>query len=110
FFDTVRLYQAGQELSRVKVWKGEVDEVPVGFDEDVLRSMPKGQADRIDASFESSQPVLAPIERGQDIGTLTLTAGGQVVGKYPVVALEEVKLGGFFSRLWDALVLWIKSL
>ena len=110
FFDTVRLYQAGQELSRVKVWKGEVDEVPVGFDEDILRTMPKGQADRIDASFESRQPVLAPIERGQDIGTLTLTVDGQEVGKYPVVALEEVKIGGFFSRLWDALVLWIKSL
>jgi serine-type D-Ala-D-Ala carboxypeptidase (penicillin-binding protein 5/6) len=110
FFDTVRLYQAGQELSRFQVWKGEVKEVPVGFLEDFVMSMPKGQVDRVKASLESSQPVLAPIERGQTIGTLTLTADGKEIGRYPVVALEEIKVGGFFSRLWDAIVLWIKSL
>lgn len=110
FFDTLRLYQANQELSRFQVWKGAVKEVPVGFLDDFVMSMPKGQVDRIQASLESNQPVLAPIERGQRIGTLTLTADGKEIGKYPVVALEEVKVGGFFSRFWDALVLWIKSL
>ena len=110
FFDTLRLYQANQELSRFQVWKGEVKEVPVGFLEDFVMSMPKGQVDRVKASLESSQPVLAPIERGQVIGTLTLTADGKEIGRYPVVALEEIKVGGFFSRLWDAIVLWIKSL
>ncbi|MDX5364580.1 MAG: D-alanyl-D-alanine carboxypeptidase [Pseudazoarcus pumilus] len=110
FFDTVRLYQAGQELSRFQVWKGAVKDVPVGFAEDFVMSMPKGQAERIEVALVSSQPVLAPIERGQAIGTLTLSAEGKQIGEYPVVALEEVKVGGFFSRLWDALVLWIKSL
>lgn len=110
FFDTLRLYQAGQELSRFEVWKGDVKDVPVGFAEDFVMSMPKGQVDRIEVSLVSSQPVLAPIERGQAIGTLTLSADGKEIGQYPVVALEEVKVGGFFSRLWDALVLWIKSL
>lgn len=110
FFDTVRLYQAGQELSRFQVWKGDVKDVPVGFAEDFVMSMPKGQVDRVEVALVSSQPVLAPIERGQAIGTLTLSADGTEIGQYPVVALQEVKVGGFFSRLWDALVLWIKSL
>lgn len=110
FFDTVRLYQAGQTLSRFKVWKGEVDAVPVGFTEDFVMSLPRGQVDRLQVALESSQPVLAPIERGQQVGTLTLTADGKEIGRYPVMALEEVKVGGFFSRLWDAIVLWIKSL
>lgn len=110
FFDSVRLYQAGQELSRFRVWKGASDEVGVGFSDDFVMTMPKGQSERLQVSLESSQPVLAPIERGQNIGTLTLSVDGKELGKYPVVALEAVEVGGFFSRLWDALVLWIKSL
>lgn len=110
FFDTLRLYEANQELSRFQVWKGAENDVGVGFLEDFVMSMPKGQADRIQITLNSRQPVLAPIERGQELGTVKLMSDGTEIGEYPVVALEEVKVGGFFSRLWDALVLWIKSL
>lgn len=110
FFDTLRLYQAGQEVSRFQVWKGAADDVAVGFLEDFVMSMPKGQAENLQVTLNSRQPVLAPIERGQEIGTLQLASGDQQIGEYPVVALEDVKLGGFFSRLWDALVLWFKKL
>lgn len=82
----------------------------MGFLQDFVMSMPKGQADRVQVTLTSHQPVMAPIERGQAIGTIRLTADGKEVGEYPVVALEEVRIAGFFRRFWDALVLWIKSL
>ncbi|HRP98707.1 MAG TPA: D-alanyl-D-alanine carboxypeptidase family protein [Rhodocyclaceae bacterium] len=110
FFDTVRLYTAGQDLSHFRVWKGEVNEVPVGFLDDLVVSLPKDQSDKVQASLESRQPVMAPIFKGQEIGTLSLSVDGQVIGQYPVVALAEVPVAGFFGRLWDALLLWIKSL
>lgn len=110
FFDTRRLYQAEQEVSTFRVWKGKTDEVPVGFTEDFVMSMPKGQVDRIEARLESKQPVLAPISRGQEVGTLTLAAEGEEIGRFPVVALTDIEQAGFFKRFWDALVLWIKSL
>ena len=56
------------------------------------------------------QPVLAPIRKGQEIGTLTLTLDGQTIGSWPVVALNEVELAGWFGRLWDSLIMWFKSL
>lgn len=110
FFDTLRLYQADQEVSTFRVWKGKTDEVPVGFMEDFVMSMPKGQVDQIDAKLESSQPVLAPISRGQKVGTLTLVAEGEEIGRFPVVALADIEQAGFFKRFWDALVLWVKNL
>lgn len=110
FFDTVRLYGAEEEMSRVQVWKGIVNDVPVGFLDDFLMSVPKDGAQRIDAALASHQPVMAPIQRGQELGTLTLSIDGRLLGEYPVVALQDVEVAGFFGRLWDALRLWIKRL
>jgi D-alanyl-D-alanine carboxypeptidase (penicillin-binding protein 5/6) len=110
FFDTVKLYSAGQPLSKFRVWKGKENEVAAGFTSDFVLSLPKSKADKIEARLESRQPVLAPLSRGQEIGVLKLSIEGQPIGEYPVVALEEVGLAGFFGRLWDAIVLWFKSL
>ncbi|ANQ83272.1 D-alanyl-D-alanine carboxypeptidase [Azoarcus olearius] len=110
FFDTVKLYSADQALSQFRVWKGQANEVAAGFTSDFVISLPKGQADKITATLESRQPVLAPLQKGQEIGTLKLSLDGRPLGEYPVVALQDVPVAGFFGRLWDALVLWIKSL
>ncbi|MBR0567345.1 D-alanyl-D-alanine carboxypeptidase [Azoarcus sp. L1K30] len=110
FFDTVKLYSADQALSQFRVWKGQENEVAAGFTSDFVLSLPKGQADKIEAKLESLQPVLAPLQKGQQIGTLKLSIDGKALGEYPVVALQDVPVAGFFGRFWDALVLWIKSL
>jgi len=110
FFDTVRLYAAEDDLSRFRVWKGKLNEVSVGFLEDFVMSLPKDQSQRVEAALTSNQPVVAPIQKGQTVGTLSLSLDGRLIGEYPVVALEEVEVAGFFGRLWDALRLWIKSL
>ncbi|QDF95265.1 peptidase [Azoarcus sp. DD4] len=110
FFDTVKLYSADQALSQFRVWKGQANEVGAGFTSDFVMSLPKGQADKISATLESRQPVLAPLQKGQEIGTLKLSLDGKPLGEYAVVALQDVPVAGFFGRLWDALVLWIKSL
>jgi D-alanyl-D-alanine carboxypeptidase (penicillin-binding protein 5/6) len=110
FFDTVKLYSANQAVSRFRVWKGAENELEAGFLEDFTLSLPKGQADKVQASLTGVQPLLAPLAKGQKVGTMTLTAGGQPLGEYPVVALKEVPVANWFGRLWDALILWFKSL
>jgi D-alanyl-D-alanine carboxypeptidase (penicillin-binding protein 5/6) len=110
FYDSVRLYAARQPVSRFQVWKGETKELPVGFMQDFVISLPKGQAERIKATLTSMQPVLAPIQKGQKVGDMQLMLDGKQIGEYPVVALQEVPLAGIVGRSWDALRLWIKSL
>lgn len=110
FFDTVQLYAAGQTLSQFRIWKGKAKEVPVGFTSDFVMSLPKGQAEKISATLTSQQPLVAPVQKGQPVGTMQLTLDGRILGEYPVVALQDVPLAGFFGRLWDALLMWIKNL
>lgn len=110
FFDTVKLYENAAEVSRFRIWQGETEQVGVGFLKDFVLSVPKGQADKLNATLESRQPLEAPVRKGQEVGTLTLSLGGAKIGTYPVVALEDVPLGGWFSRTWDSVELWVKSL
>ena len=57
------------------------------------------------------QPVLAPISKGQVLGTVKfMDAQNRVVAQKDVVALNDVAEAGFFGRLWDSIVLWFKSL
>lgn len=110
FYDTVKLYSADQSLSQFRVWKGKANEVGAGFTSDLMLSLPKDAAAKVQSTLESQQPLVAPLERGQRIGTLKLSLDGKPLGEYPVVALQDVPVAGFFGRLWDAIVMWFKSL
>lgn len=108
FYDTVKLYQKHQTVSTVKVWKGGADEVKAGFPYDLYLSVPKGFGDKLKATMETNQPLLAPIASRQRIGTLRVELDGKPYGEFPVVALEEVPLAGIFGRGWDSLRLLFK--
>ncbi|MDR2239647.1 MAG: D-alanyl-D-alanine carboxypeptidase [Zoogloeaceae bacterium] len=108
FFDSVRLYAGNQAVSRLRVWKGAQNAVKAGFLEDFTLSLPKGMADKVQASLVSQQPLLAPVQKGQRVATLKLSLDGQPVGEYPVVALETVPVAGVLGRAWDTIRLWFE--
>jgi len=109
-YDTVKVYSANQAVNEPRVWKGKENTVKAGFLNDFVLSVPKGEADKLKANVVSQQPLLAPIAKGQQIGTLQLSLGDKPIGEYPLVAIDEVPQAGWFGRLWDALRLWIKNL
>jgi len=108
FFDSVKLYDKGQAVKSLKVWKGNADTVKVGFDHAVIVSVPKGDTDKLKANLLAQQPLVAPVAQGQRVGELRLTLDGKAVGEYPLLALEPVGVAGIFGRAWDTLRLWLK--
>jgi D-alanyl-D-alanine carboxypeptidase (penicillin-binding protein 5/6) len=108
FYDTARLYEKDQAVSTVKVWKGSSNTVKAGFPYDLYVTIPKGAQDKLKATIETQQPLLAPIAAGQKIGTLRVELDGKPYGEFPVVALEQVPLAGIFGRGWDSLRLLFK--
>jgi len=110
FYDTVRLYEKGQPVATLRVWKGSGSSVRAGFTSTLYLSLPKGQAGKLKASVVSLQPLLAPIDAGQKVGIMKLTLDGKPFRELPVVALENVPLAGLFGRGWDSLRLMLKGL
>jgi D-alanyl-D-alanine carboxypeptidase (penicillin-binding protein 5/6) len=104
-FEPVRLYTKGQAISRLKVFKGDSGKLPAGFMDDFVLSLPKGMTDRMKVQLYSQQPLLAPIQQGQQVATLKLFLDDKLFGEYPVAALETVSVAGPIGRAWDSLML-----
>ncbi len=107
-FDTVQLYQAGKPVSSLRVWKGAEAEVPAGFLADRYLTLPKGKAAKLELTLAATEPLLAPIGRGQRIGTVKVALEGKPLAEFPLVALVEVPLANIFGRAWDSVRLWFK--
>ena len=73
-------------------------------------SLPKDAAQKVQVTLESRQPLIAPLEKGQEVGILKLSIDDKPIGDYPVLALNDVPVAGFFGRLWDAIVMFFKNL
>jgi D-alanyl-D-alanine carboxypeptidase (penicillin-binding protein 5/6) len=107
-FDAVKLYDKGQAISQLKVFKGAQNVVKAGFAEDFVVSVPRGSADKLSVQLVSQQPLIAPVAAGAVVGTLKLAVAGQPWGEYPVVAQEAVPVAGLLGRLWDDLRLFFQ--
>ncbi|MBI3376145.1 MAG: D-alanyl-D-alanine carboxypeptidase [Betaproteobacteria bacterium] len=108
FFDSVKLYEKGQAVRSIEVYKGAAREVKAGVAGDLYVSVPKGGADKLKVELFSWQPLSAPIAAGQRVGALRVELEGKPMREFPLVALEAVSAAGFFGRAWDTLRLWIK--
>jgi D-alanyl-D-alanine carboxypeptidase (penicillin-binding protein 5/6) len=108
-WDAVRLFDKEQAVATVPVWKGTAPQLRLGTGGALYVTVPKGEGDKLKTRIERTDPLVAPIESGQRLGTLTVsTAGGSVVRSVPLVAMEAVPLAGLLRRTWDAFRLWIQ--
>ncbi len=108
FYDSVQLYQSGQPVSSLRVWKGAERTGAAGFVVDRYVTLPKGQAQNLKLSLEAVEPLLAPVVKGQSVGTVKVTLDGKPVGAYPLLALADVAPASLFGRAWDTVRLWFK--
>ncbi|MDR1709088.1 MAG: D-alanyl-D-alanine carboxypeptidase [Candidatus Accumulibacter sp.] len=106
FFDAVRLYAKDEAVSSMRVWKGAESTVKAGFQSDFVIAVPKGFGPRLKTELLSRQPLMAPVAAGQVVGTLKITLDGKPWGDYPVAAIENVPVAGFFGRMIDTVRLW----
>jgi D-alanyl-D-alanine carboxypeptidase (penicillin-binding protein 5/6) len=108
-WDAVRLFEAGKPVLSVPVWKGQAASARLGSAQAIFVTVPKGEGDKLKTTVERSDPLVAPLEQGQRVGTLKVqTQGGATVASVPLAALDPVPLAGLFGRAWDSIRLWIK--
>ena len=108
FYETYRLYQKGQTVATLPVYKGSENSVKTGFTRDVFLSLPKGYYAHAKVSLTSRQPLLAPLIPGQVVGTLMVNIEGKPIITLPLQSLENVNVAGLFGRTWDSMKLWFK--
>ncbi|MBB5209612.1 D-alanyl-D-alanine carboxypeptidase family protein [Chiayiivirga flava] len=109
FFESHKLYDAGAEVTAPVLWKGETDTVPLGLAAPLLVTVERGKYEQVKATMDLPRQLVAPIARGQEVGTLRLTLGDRTLVERPLVALADAPEGGFFTRVSDGFWMWWES-
>lgn len=103
-FHEVTLLRDDQILKNARVWKGEVEEVPVRAAQSVKTWLPVDAPNTVSASVNVPS-LRAPIAAGEKIGTITLRQEGKVLAEVDALAAQAVAEAGFFGRTWDSIKL-----
>jgi D-alanyl-D-alanine carboxypeptidase (penicillin-binding protein 5/6) len=110
FFETYQLYDAGEQISLERVWKGQADELGLALTDDLFVSIQRGRYDALQATLEVPEQVTAPINAGDPVGELVVRLDDEVVARRPLIAMSGIEPAGFFGRTADGLRLWVDGL
>lgn len=101
FFETHRLYEAKTPLAEARIRKGVVTKLQVGVAEDIFVTAPRKHFSELKAETQVDKAILAPLKKGDTVGSLNISLGGETILNKPLVAMDDVAEGGIFRRLYD---------
>lgn len=110
YFETHKLYDQNEVVSSTKVWSGKENTVELGVPDEVVITIPRGQAGEMQANMLLDETITAPIEAGQVLGTVEIVLGDETLYHGNVVAMQSVERAGLFKRLIDFLTLFFTNL
>lgn len=101
FYETHKLYSANESLTTARVWKGEVERIPLGLAEDLWITIPRGQYENLKATMSIDSKIIAPAEKGKVYGSVNVALGSDPYTDRQLVALKQVSEGGIFTSILD---------
>ncbi len=105
FYESHLLYQANEQLTTRRVYKGEIDEIQLGLLEPLYITIPRGQRSKVKATMTIDQNITAPIFKGQQYGTVDVTLGKSKITSRKLVSITDIPEGGLWSRMVDGFLL-----
>lgn len=106
FYETHQVYAANKPLTKVRIWKGDVEELPLGTEIDVYVTVPRGRYDKLKAAMQVEPRILAPVGKGAKLGQVRISLGDETLVDTPIVALREVPEGNLWRQMVDSGLLW----
>lgn len=98
--------EEGTKKGIVKVYKGDLEEVPVAIKSQVGCVIPKGKHIKLDSKIELLDFLYAPVEKGTKAGEIIYYAEGDEVGRSDLITTETIKKASFrniMKRILDNL-------
>jgi serine-type D-Ala-D-Ala carboxypeptidase (penicillin-binding protein 5/6) len=109
-FERRKLLDKQVPLTEAKVTGGIAPTVTLGLKEDVELLLPKSALDVVQTRIQYLTPLKAPVEKGAEVGRLTVTRAGAMALDVPIIALDEVAQGSLGKRALDNSWEWFLNL
>ena len=105
YYQTVKLYGAGDELSRVRVWGGDPKDVALTLADDIWVTIPRGSEGDVAAVTEIDLVVEAPVIKGKELGQLRVSQAEETLASANLIAAADVAQAGLVTRFMD----WVQQ-
>jgi D-alanyl-D-alanine carboxypeptidase (penicillin-binding protein 5/6) len=105
FYETLKLYNAGQTIGTAHVFKVG-DPVTVVVHKAVSATAGRGELAGTKAQLFLNPRLVAPISANTAVGHLKLTLGDTVVADVPVYPAQDIATGNIFRVIIDTIRLW----
>jgi D-alanyl-D-alanine carboxypeptidase (penicillin-binding protein 5/6) len=107
-YATITPLVADVATAQTVVWKGQDDRIDLVPERASMLTVKRGEEGGVEVTTEVEAAV-APVTRGDVLGTATVHFGGEVVDEVPLVAAEDVAQAGFLKRIWHSIVMAFKA-
>lgn len=102
-FNNYTLFTAGKEVAQAKLWLGESPHIALVTANDAVVTLPVTAREKMKVIVEYSEPVPAPISKGQVLGKIIITTPQTPTIEIPLLAATDVPKLGFFAALFAKL-------
>lgn len=108
-FEAIKLFEADQAVVGPAIWKGKASTARLGRSQAIVVAVPAGSAAKLLTRVERPEPLVAPLNKGQQVGRLKIALGEQSLVDVPLLSLDTVEEAGILGRAWDAMRLWLRK-
>jgi len=108
FYETVTLRKAGEMVLQPRVYKGTEQYVSIAPQSNVAVTVVRGGAAKLRVATNLNEPLVAPLQAGQQVGELRVQDGDTVIRRVPLVASKDLPAGGVWARVRDTVAMWMR--
>jgi serine-type D-Ala-D-Ala carboxypeptidase (penicillin-binding protein 5/6) len=108
-FEEYRLFESDMVVVEAPVWQGAQATVPLVAQEVVGITLTRQARDTLKVKVVYDSPVPAPIEAGQVVGHIEMTAAGMPTRMMPLIAAAPVERAGVIGRMTGTLEYLIRG-
>lgn len=101
FFETNLIHKANTEITKMRVWKGEKEQLALGISNNLYITTPKGVRNKIKNNIKVEAMIEAPITKGQSFGRLNIMLGKEQIATQELIALSTINEGSIWQKLSD---------
>ena len=98
-FDTIEISKKNIKFDSLDVWLGKKDKVDVYTKVDVYKTIPKARKKYLKGVIEYNGPILAPIAKNDEVGTLKIYYKEDLINEFALFASESIGKVNIFSRI-----------
>ena len=88
----------------MRVWGGDKQQLGLGVPADIYVTLPRTKKTDIRTELMVYEDIIAPVERGQELGSITISFDGETIEESTLIALYHIAEGNLWARISDSVI------